>query len=57
MIMWGERDAILSPAAAQGLPSSVEVVLVENAGHMPHMEAASTVNNKLAELFEAADRG
>jgi pimeloyl-ACP methyl ester carboxylesterase len=32
-------------------------VLIENAGHMPHMEAASTVNSKLAELFEAADRG
>jgi pyruvate dehydrogenase E2 component (dihydrolipoamide acetyltransferase) len=56
MIVWGERDAILNPAAAEGLPSSVEVVRVENAGHMPHMEAASTVNNKLAELFEAADR-
>jgi pyruvate dehydrogenase E2 component (dihydrolipoamide acetyltransferase) len=56
MIIWGERDAILNPAAAQGLPSSVEVVRVENAGHMPHMEAASTVNSKLAELFDAADR-
>ncbi|HEY1886445.1 MAG TPA: acetoin dehydrogenase dihydrolipoyllysine-residue acetyltransferase subunit [Roseiarcus sp.] len=57
MIVWGERDAILNPAAAHGLPSSVEVVLVEKAGHMPHMEAASTVNSKLAELFEATDRG
>lgn len=56
MIVWGERDAILNPAAAQGLPSSVEVVRVENAGHMPHIEAASTVNSKLSEHFEAADR-
>ena len=56
MIVWGERDAILDPAAAQGLPSSVEVVRIENAGHMPHLEAASTVNSKLAELFDAADR-
>jgi pyruvate dehydrogenase E2 component (dihydrolipoamide acetyltransferase) len=56
MIVWGERDAILNPAAAQGFPSSVEVVRVENAGHMPHMEAAGTVNGKLVELFEAADR-
>ncbi len=56
-IVWGERDAILSPAAAQGLPSSVEVVRLENVGHMPHLEAASAVNSKLAERFEAADRG
>lgn len=56
MIVWGERDAILNPAALEGLPPSVEVVRVENAGHMPHMEAASTVNSKLAELFEAAER-
>jgi pyruvate dehydrogenase E2 component (dihydrolipoamide acetyltransferase) len=56
MIVWGERDAILNPAAAQGLPSSVEVVRIENAGHLPHMEAASTVNGKLAGLFESADR-
>jgi pyruvate dehydrogenase E2 component (dihydrolipoamide acetyltransferase) len=56
MIVWGERDAILDPAAAEGLPSSVEVVRLGNAGHMPHLEAASAVNSKLAELFEAADR-
>jgi pyruvate dehydrogenase E2 component (dihydrolipoamide acetyltransferase) len=56
MIVWGERDAILNPAAAQGLPSSVEVVRIENAGHMPHLEAASAVNSKLTEFFEAADR-
>ena len=56
-IIWGERDAILSPAAAQGLPPSVEVVRLENVGHMPHLEAASAVNSKLAERFEAADRG
>jgi len=56
MIVRGERDTILDPAAAQGLPSSVEVVRVENAGHMPHMEAASTVNSKLAGHFDAADR-
>jgi pyruvate dehydrogenase E2 component (dihydrolipoamide acetyltransferase) len=56
MIVWGERDAILNPVAAQGLPSSVEVVRVENAGHMPHMEAASTVNEAMARHLDAADR-
>lgn len=56
MILWGARDAILDSSAAEGLPSSVEVVRLENAGHMPHLEAASAVNAKLAGFFEAADR-
>ena len=55
MIVWGERDAVLDPAAAGGLPSSVEVVRVEGAGHMPHMEASSTVNEHLRRHFDAAD--
>jgi pyruvate dehydrogenase E2 component (dihydrolipoamide acetyltransferase) len=54
-IVWGKQDAILDPGATLGLPPSVEVVRLENVGHMPHMEAASKVNSKLAELFAAAD--
>lgn len=55
LIIWGDRDAILDPAAAEGLPSSIEVIRVQNVGHMPHMEAASTVNRHLARHFEAVD--
>ncbi len=57
LIVWGERDAVLDPAAAKGLPASVEVVLIENVGHMPHLEAASAVNERLTRHFDAADRG
>ena len=56
MVVWGERDAILDPRAAQGLPPFVEVVRLENVGHMPHLEAAGAVNRKLAEFFEGVDR-
>ena len=56
MVVWGERDAILDPRAAQRLPPFVEVVRLENVGHMPHLEAASTVNSKLAAFFEGAER-
>ena len=56
LVIWGARDAILDPAAAKTLPSSVQVVVLEAAGHMPHMEAASAVNEKLAQHFDAADR-
>lgn len=56
LVIWGGRDAILDPAAAKTLPSSVQVVVLEGAGHMPHMEAASAVNEKLAQHFDAVDR-
>lgn len=50
-VVWGDRDAILDSAAARGLPSTVEVAILENVGHMPHMEAASAVNALLARRF------
>ena len=55
LVIWGERDAILDPAAAKRLPSSVEVMSIANVGHMPHLEAASAVNERLARHFNAAD--
>jgi pyruvate dehydrogenase E2 component (dihydrolipoyllysine-residue acetyltransferase) len=56
LIIWGGKDAILDPKGADGLPASVEVVRLDEAGHMPHLEAASAVNSKLAAHFDAADR-
>ena len=56
LIIWGGKDAILDPKGADGLPASVEVVRLGEAGHMPHLEAASAVNGKLAAHFDAADR-
>lgn len=55
LIVWGARDAILDPAAAQGLPPAVEVVNLQDVGHMPHMEAASAVNQRLAQHFGDVD--
>ena len=55
LVIWGERDAILDPAAAKRLPASVEVMSLANVGHMPHLEAASAVNERLARHFSAAD--
>ena len=42
-VVWGERDAILDPAAP-GPSASVEVLWIADVGHMPHLEAASAVN-------------
>jgi len=55
LILWGARDAILDPEAARGLPSTVKVVLFDDAGHMPHLEAASKANEAMARHLEAAD--
>lgn len=48
LILWGDRDAILAPEHGDGLPAHVTVIRLADAGHMPHMEAASIVNEHLA---------
>jgi len=40
----GTADRILPASHAAGLPASVEVTIFDDAGHMPHMEKASQVN-------------
>jgi pyruvate dehydrogenase E2 component (dihydrolipoamide acetyltransferase) len=55
LVVWGEKDAVLDPKAADGLPSSVEVIRLAGVGHMPHMEAASAVNEALARHFAKAE--
>jgi pyruvate dehydrogenase E2 component (dihydrolipoamide acetyltransferase) len=55
LVVWGERDAILDPAAAEGLPEAVEIVRLADVGHMPHMEAASAVNEILARHLAGAE--
>ncbi len=43
-VIQGREDRILPPAQAEGLPPNVAVAMIENAGHMPQMEAAAEVN-------------
>ncbi len=49
-VIFGSQDRIIPPKHAEGLPGNVKVHLFPNAGHMPHMEAASDVNRLIAEL-------
>lgn len=46
-IIWGAADRILPVHQAEGLPASVAVHVVAEAGHMPHMEKAADVNRQL----------
>ena len=49
-IIVGAQDRILPAAHAEGLPGNVKVHVIDNAGHMPHMEASSDVNRLIAEI-------
>lgn len=48
--IWGRQDKILPAQHAEALPQSVAVHLLDNVGHMPHMEAAAEVNRLIAAL-------
>jgi len=43
-VVFGAKDRIVPADHARGLPDKVKVHLMENAGHMAHMEAAGEVN-------------
>jgi pyruvate dehydrogenase E2 component (dihydrolipoamide acetyltransferase) len=49
-VVVGAKDRIIPAAHAQGLPANVRVHVIESAGHMPHMEAASEVNRLIAQI-------
>ncbi len=46
-VIWGAADRILPVHQAEGLPPSVAVHVIPEAGHMPHMEKAGEVNRQL----------
>ena len=43
-VIWGGRDDIAPSSQVDGIPPSVRVELIAEAGHMVHVEAASKVN-------------
>ena len=49
-VIRGREDRILPPAQAEGLPAKVAVTMIENAGHMPQMEAAAEVNRLIRKI-------
>ncbi|WP_162146169.1 acetoin dehydrogenase dihydrolipoyllysine-residue acetyltransferase subunit [Inquilinus limosus] len=55
LLIWGERDAIIDPAHAENLPERIAVLRLPGVGHMPQMEAAGPVNERLAAHFAAAE--
>jgi pyruvate dehydrogenase E2 component (dihydrolipoamide acetyltransferase) len=47
LVIWGERDAIISAGQAEAAPGRAETRVLDGVGHSPHMEAAGDVNRLL----------
>jgi pyruvate dehydrogenase E2 component (dihydrolipoamide acetyltransferase) len=51
-IIWGRDDRIIPVAHAEALAAKLPIHIVEEAGHLPHMEKAGEVNRLLKRLIE-----
>ena len=51
-IIWGRDDRIIPVAHAESLAAKLPVHIIEEAGHLPHMEKAGEVNRLLKRLIE-----
>jgi len=52
-LIWGREDRIIPLAHAEALAGRIQVHIVDDAGHLPHMEKAGEVN-RLIDRFIAA---
>jgi pyruvate dehydrogenase E2 component (dihydrolipoamide acetyltransferase) len=55
LVIWGGKDRILAPASHSDLPAGVRLEVIGEAGHMPHMEAATQVNRLIAAHMREAE--
>ncbi|MBN8997090.1 MAG: acetoin dehydrogenase dihydrolipoyllysine-residue acetyltransferase subunit [Rhizobiales bacterium] len=55
MVIRGEADRLVSASHVTGLPASVEVITIADAGHMPQMEQPGPVNQAIRRQMAKAD--
>jgi pyruvate dehydrogenase E2 component (dihydrolipoamide acetyltransferase) len=55
LLIWGEQDQIVPFPQAPDLPANAKLTIIPGAGHMPQMEAASTVNQEILANIGGAD--
>lgn len=53
-VIWGAQDRIVPVQAKAALPSNVALQVVDNVGHMAHMEAPGLVNEAILKLVSGA---
>ncbi|HEY4470869.1 MAG TPA: acetoin dehydrogenase dihydrolipoyllysine-residue acetyltransferase subunit [Stellaceae bacterium] len=51
-VIWGREDRIIPVAHAEALASRLPVHILEQTGHLPHMEKAGEVNRLIKRLIE-----
>jgi pyruvate dehydrogenase E2 component (dihydrolipoamide acetyltransferase) len=49
-VIWGGQDRVIPARHSEGLPSRVHVHVLDDAGHMVHMEKAAEVNQRIEAL-------
>ena len=49
LLIWGDQDQIVPVPEAADLPANAKLTIIQGAGHMPQMEAASSVNNLITQ--------
>jgi pyruvate dehydrogenase E2 component (dihydrolipoamide acetyltransferase) len=51
-IIWGRDDRVIPVAHAEALAAKLPVHILDETGHLPHMEKAGEVNRQLKQLIE-----
>jgi pyruvate dehydrogenase E2 component (dihydrolipoamide acetyltransferase) len=51
-IIWGREDRIIPASHAEALATRLPVHIIEQSGHLPHMEKASEVNRLIKRFIE-----
>ena len=51
LVLWGVKDQIIPVSHAEGLPASVQTEILNDHGHMLHVEAAGEVNRLMEEFL------
>jgi pyruvate dehydrogenase E2 component (dihydrolipoamide acetyltransferase) len=52
-LIWGRDDQIIPVMHAEALASRLPVHILEEAGHLPHMEKSGTVNQLIRRFTES----
>lgn len=52
-LVWGSADRILPASHAAGLPPEIQVTLLADAGHLPHLEEPSLVAEAIVSCIDA----
>ena len=50
-VIWGQEDQVLPISQVANLPRTVQVITLPDAGHLPHMEKAKEVTQKISDLI------